>query len=224
MKKLLSMLLALFMSMSNNVDYQAQGDVPYAAGSYYTIEEGQAPDYRSIYGSQVVASREIACKPIPWKGACKSVNYTDGAQHVNAYWLASSDSKNYADLSDDYTYTFDKECQIIIPYTGTLLSASGTSDGTSMVVKCEVNDDSYQLHITGMDRWWCCMGRNETQKVTNSYGELVWEHTCRELQGTSFNQGQVLGRSIAGETKVKIFKYVDGKATVACTLKDFYNH
>ena len=224
MKRLLAMLLALFSSITNNVDYQVQGDVPYSAGSYYTIEEGQAPDYRDIYGTPAVASREVSCKPNPFMGAREEVTYSDGAEHVNAYWLVGGESIAYDSLTDDTTFVFDSDSQIIIPYTGELLSASSTSDGTSMNVKCTVNGQDYQLQITGMDRWWCCMSRNETHKVPNKYGKLVWSHTCSELQGTTFNQGQVLGKSIAGETKVKIFVYTSSKSITPCSIKELFNH
>lgn len=224
MKKLLSMLLALLLSITNNVDYQVQGDVEYSAGSYYTIEEGQAPDYRSIYGSPAVASRDVSCKPIPFKGAAKTVVYSDGADHITAYWFESNSNKKYEELTVDTDYLCESSSQLIAPYACELLSSSVTSDGTSMSIKCSVDNQDYQLQIIGMDRWWCCMGRNETHKVPNVYGELVWKHTCSELQGTRFNQGQVLGKSIEGVTKIKVFKYTSNKAISPCSIEEFYNH
>ena len=224
MKRLLSMLLALFLSISNNVDYQVQGDVEYAAGTYYTIEEGQAPDYRNLYGSTAVASREVSCKPIPFKGTALPVIYDDNAQHINAYWFEGDVSKSYSELTVDENYTFEVTTQIIAPYSSVLLSSSQASDGQSMTVKCSVDGNDYQLQITGMDRWYCCMGRNENQKVTNTLGELVWKHTCSELQGTKFNQGQVLGKSIAGTTVIKVFNYTSSDKITPCSLTEFYNH
>lgn len=223
MKKLLSTLLALFMSITNNVDYQPQNDVMYTANSYYTIEVDDAPDYRDMYGSVAVASREYSCKPATIPGKYKNVTYSDGETHVNACWIEAGVSMSFSEIPDESTYKFKSSRQIIIPYDGELLSSSATSDGTSMILKVKVDDDLYQLKLTGMDRWWCCMYRNEEHKVTDTLGASVWKHTCDELYGTTFSQGDIVGLSCEG-TELEIYKYVDSKATKACTLKELYTH
>lgn len=83
MKRLLAMLMSLFLSIFNNVDYQAQGDMQFVSEGYYTIDEGTAPDYRDLYGTNPVASKEVSCHPTTFKGSGKQVTYKDKNTHIH---------------------------------------------------------------------------------------------------------------------------------------------
>lgn len=217
MKRLLAMFLAWLMSLTNNVSYVVQGDMPFARGDYYTIEEGESPDYRDLYGQTPVNSRETVCHPTTFSGNPSYVVYNDGKKHNSAAWFANRVSMEYSKISGE-SYTFDDSVLIVMPYGGTLLSSSNTSDGHSMLLSCTVGENDYRIQIENMERWWCCLAKIQPDD-TNALGESVWVHTCSELKGTQFPQGYVLGKAQAGTT-IQVL----GSDNKPIPLQEFYNH
>lgn len=218
MKRLLAMLMSLFLSIFNNVDYQAQGDMQFVSEGYYTIDEGTAPDYRDLYGTNPVASKEVSCHPTTFKGSGKQVTYKDENTHIHGYWVVNREGMSYDKLPDGDTYTFENEGYIIMPYTGVLRTSSATSTGRVMVLSVEVGGVSYRLDIQNMERWWCCLGKLEPDD-TDILSNPTWVHTCGELLDTQIRQGYVLGNAQEGTT-ITIAKS-DGSAA---TWKEFYGH
>lgn len=218
MKRLLAMLLSLFLAVSNNIEYQAQGDMEFAYGSYYTIDEGTAPDYRNLYGTNPVASKEVSCHPTTFKGSGKFVTYSDNNQHLQGVWIENRTPMRYSALPDGSSYTFESEGYILMPFTGVLRTSSATSTGHTMVLSVEVGNTEYRIDIQNMERWWCCLGKIEPDDV-DVLGNPVWTHTCGELLDTQIRQGYVLGNAKEGTT-VTIAKS-DGSAA---TWAEFYGH
>lgn len=218
MKRLLSMLLSLFMAITNNIDYQAQGDMQFMHDSYYTIDEGSAPDYRDLYGTNPVASKEVSCYPTTFKGTGKDIVYSDTNKHMQGVWIVNRATMRYADLPDGSSYTFEAPGYILMPYTGVLRTSSTTSNGHTMVLSLEVDGTEYRMDIQNMERWWCCLGKLEPDS-TDAIGNPVWKHTCGELLDTQVRQGYVLGNAAEGTT-VNI-ALSDGTPVM---WKEFYGH
>lgn len=223
MKRIIALLLSLFLSIGNDINFIASEDKPYDADAYYTLDVMEPPNYRDIYGSNPVAARNLSCRAKTYKANGKLITYTDGAEHLNATWFEDGVTKKYDDLPNESKFTFESEGYIIIPYDGQLMTSSETSTGHSMVVKCHVAGQSYRLTIENMERWWCCVGR-DLPTDTTADGQVVWKHTCRELKGESLPQGTVLGKAQDGTTiSVSIYDST-GNSVSTCSIADLYKH
>lgn len=218
MKKILAYLMSLFMAITNNIEFNMPGDLQYSRGSYYTIEEGKAPNYQDLFGSNPVAAKQTSCQPSTFKGSGKFVSYSDKAQHVQGVWVVNREDMRYDELPDGDSYQFESSGYIIMPYTGILKTSSKTSTGHSMVLIMDVGNTEYRMTVNNMERWWCCLGKLEPD-TTDMIGQEIWVHTCDELQGTQMRQGYVLGNAQEGTT-VAISKSDGSKVT----WKDFYGH
>lgn len=219
MKRLLSMLLALLTSIFSGVNYQVN-DVskPFANGIYYTIDEADAPDYRTLYDKSFVAESNTT--------GCKTTNYSDGATYLLyngtsttylGYWFLSDQNAVLDDKFKVKTMDINTDgAYIICPYDAELRSTSMTNDGHSMLVRVELNGKSYTLLFENMDRWYCCMSR--TNPLYDSSGNTVWQHTSSEQQGHKFSAGNVLGRATSS-TRVTINPSSTGDTT---TFYDLY--
>lgn len=218
MKRLLAMLLALFTSIFSGVNYQVSGEKPYANNIYYTIDEADAPDYRTLYDKSFVAESNTT--------GCKTANYSEGQQYV-IYNGVSTTHKGYWFIANDTVVADDNikfktidigasDAYIICPYDATLLSTSMTNDGHSMQLRVELNGNAYNLLFENMDRWYCCMSR--TNPLFDNNGNEVWQHTSSEQKGHTFNAGNVLGRA-TDNTTVRITA-VSGDDTV--TMYDLF--
>ena len=215
MKKILAMLMAMFISMFENVDYQYQAEVPFEHDAYYTVAIPEEEiDYRDLYGKQIAAGGNYSCVPTTYSVASYTVEYTDGATHAGAKWVVANEPKCIDDISGN-EFMFTTDCHIICPYAGTLLTSSNTSDGTSMEIAIAVNNKNYRLYIDGMERWWCCEGKVTYDNPDN----CSWIHTCNELKGTAFKAGNCLGRALPDQTTIKVVE--DGNVV---DLKEFFSN
>lgn len=224
MKRLLAMFLAWIVALFNSVDYATQGDMNFARGEYYTIEEAEAPDYRNLYGNTPVNSAESACSPTRFSGSGQPVRYNDNSViHEPLTWIVNRQSiiadDSTATELDEVTYTFTDTSFILAPYTGTLGASSVTSDGHDMRLDIQIGNNSYVMLISNMDRWWCCLGKVQADQ-TNDKGEDVWVHTCSELYGTRFTAGQVLGKAKVGTTVT--FQKKESGQYKNVTLREFF--
>lgn len=219
LKKLLSMLLALFVALFNNVSYTATDDKDYTADSYYTVDVQEAPDYRDIYNSNATASKLNSCRTTNYSAQGRLVKYTDDVEY-KGYWFENSTLKNQSDIPDDKKFVFTSDCYIIIPFDGELVSESNTNSGHDMIVNCNVNNNKYRLTISNMSRWYCCMGRNN---VSDMYDlDYAWVHTSVEQQGKQFKQGNVLGMGVKDKTTIVVEYLPDKGDPVAISLQKFY--
>ena len=202
MKKLLAMLMAMLLSMFENVDYQYQSERPFNHDSYYTIDvPAQTVDYRDLYGKQIAAGGSYSCIPTTYNVSCYTVNYSDGVTRVGAKWVVANEHKDIAEISGT-TYTFESNSPIACPYAGTLLTSSNTSTGTIMEIAISVNGKNYRMYIEDMERWWCC----DSKKDYDFPDTKTWEHTCSELKGTTFKAGTCLGRARANSTSIHVIE------------------
>lgn len=202
MKRLLAMLMALFLSMFENVDYEYQDAVPFAHDSYYTVQvPEQTVDYRDLYGKQIAAADSVSCVPTTYSVACENVIYSDGVTRVGAKWVEARVKKDISEIKDT-TFTFESDTQIACPYSGTLMSSSKTGTGTVMEVAIALGGKNYRLFLEDMERWWCCEGKADYDNPEKE----TWVHTCNELKGTTFKSGTCLGRAKAGKTKLYVME------------------
>lgn len=218
MKRILALLLSLFTAITNNIDYQAQGDMPYQDDVYYTIDEGSAPDYRDLYGTNPVGSADVSCHPRTFKGSGEYLTYSDGKQHTRGVWIVNREGMNFDSLPDSSSYTFENDVYIIMPFTGVLRTSSKTSTGHTMILSISLDGQEYRIDIQNMERWWCCLGKDKPD-AQDALGNSVWVHTCGELLDTQIRQGYVLGMAQAGTTVNVALS--DGTPV---TWKEFYNH
>lgn len=223
MKRIIALLLSLFISIGNDVNFIASEDKEYNADAYYTLEVMEPPDYRDIYGSNPVAARNLSCRAKTYKSNGKTIIYSSGNDHINAMWVEDGVSKNYDELPTEDTFQFTSDGFIIIPYDGQLLTSSENSNGHTMLVKCSVGGSYYRLDIQNMERWWCCVGRDLPTDVDAS-GKVIWNHTCRELRGESLPQGTVLGKAQEGTTITVSIYDATGDSVSNCSIKDLYTH
>lgn len=215
MKRLLAMLMSLFISMFENVDYQFHADTPFEHNAYFTVDVREEDiDYRDLYGKQIAAGSNYSCVPSTYSAASSVVNYNDGATRVGAEWIVANSSKDYSEITGD-SFLFETDAKIVCPYAGTLITSSKTSNGRSMEIAINVGGNNYRMVVEEMERWWCCDG-----KISYDDPEAQeWDHTCSELKGTTFKAGTCLGRATAGETKVTIYQNND-----VVPLSEFFNN
>ena len=214
MKELLSMLIALFVSMFENVEYQHITPEDFKHDSYYVIEDAGEVDYRALYGQDMVTNPNASC--VPGNRLVKGRMHISSAPatvNLSPFWLECGTTSEYTDIPESDTYTFATDCLIISPYNGVLDSYSVGNDGKTMLVKYSVQGENIVLYFENLERWWCCMSKSEPDGTEAG----TWHHTCDELRGTKFEAGQLIGRAVAGETTVT----VSGDDS---TLKEFYSH
>ena len=210
------MLMALFISIFNDVDYQALSPSSFTHDSYFTIEEGESPDYRETFGAHTAAGMQKSCVSQTFTLNGKAVIYGDNKTRQGGYWFVNGESKKHSELTETQ-FVFTSDSKIICPYNGTLHSSSKTSDGLSMEIDFNFNNNMYRMQIKNMERWWCCDGKVE-HDGTDQLGKPVWIHTCAELKGTSLKQGVYLGRAIANTTTIDILDKSGNKVD----LKTFF--
>lgn len=222
MKRLLSMILSLFISMFNNVDYQMHDAMPFEHDAYYTIAEAEAPDYRMSFGDVTTAGRQRSCVSQLFTLNGHLIQYPTSMKGIiGGYWFVNSSSMKYDELSGN-SYTFETDGKIICPYDGILKTSSVTSDGRSMDILFSLGDsihDGYVMRITNMERWWCCDSKVDYDS-TDQLGRGTWVHTCSELKGATLKQGVYLGRATAGNTTITIYDDSGNKVD----FKTFYSH
>ena len=214
MKELLSMLMALFISMFENVDYQHYPAEDFKHDSYYVIEQQGEVDYRDLYGQDMVTNPLASCVPGNRAIAgCMHISDVPNTVYLSPYWFVPQTSIKHEDIPDDATYTFTADSLIVSPYNGTLDSYSVGNDGKTMLVKYTIQGESVTLYFENLERWWCCMGKIEP----DGDSEGTWKHTCDELRGAKFEAGHLIGRAIANETTVTV-------SGADSTLKEFFSH
>lgn len=219
MKKLLSLFIAFVTALMNNVGYTAGPDVQYTADSYYTVDEAEAPDYRNIYNNNAVVSKKVSCRTANYSAQGQRVQYTTDVTYFG-YWFENSVKMKEDGLPKDKTYVFEEDGYIIAPFDCELISESTTNTGHDMIVKCTVGSNSYRLTISGMNRWYCCMGREDSVDVTDT--EFIWEHTSKEQKGKKFNGGCVLGQGVNSKTTI-VTEYIPPSGEpVPINISDFY--
>lgn len=213
------MILAVFTSLFNGVNYQVSDDKPYGLDQYYTITEEEAPDYRVYYNKDFVAeSNTSGCKTKNYKSNGKYVAYGNIVPTYRGYWLLDGEVAKLEDLQGQ-TLNFGKSgSYIICPYDATLLSKSETNDGHNMIIQIDLDGKSYILTFADMDRWYCCMSR--TNPLLDAGGNEVWAHTSMEQCGHQFKAGNVLGRA-TDETSVTI---TSPNSSELVTFYDMYNN
>lgn len=224
MKKIIALLTSLFISLFNNVEFTTAPDRTYTADSYYKVSEAEPPDYRNIYEAATTASGKDNCKTTNFSSRGKMLNYPDGtgSSVIKGFWLANCNTGSYSfsSVPDAKEYVFTDSGYIIAPYDCELMSKSSTNSGHDMVVKFTLGDNVYRLTYSNMERWYCCCGK--TPNTDES--ELVnyqWVHDSEEQEGHIFKQGNVLGKSVAGQTKVIVVK-LNGNSEGDCTFKQMY--
>lgn len=223
MKKILAMILAFIISLSNNTDYTITSDKPYTK-DYYTINVDDPPDYRKYYGTISTSDATENCKTTNFSAQGKKVSGSDGFWFVNNM-SASLDSidgnivehhkNNDGSQSVDYYVAdgiFTDGNYIIMPYTGTLQCESKTNDCKSMTVFCKSpNGTEYKLVFANMECWYCDVSRDNPTF-----------HTSDEQTGKKFMAGNVLGKATS-ETIVKIIPTQGSSAVGTATLSQFYS-
>lgn len=215
LKKLLAIVLAFFTSLFNSLEFQISDDKVYSESAYYTISEDDEPDYREFYGSINAGADTSGCKTTNYNAQGKLVDMAGTTVMYEGYWLENGTYKNINDISDqEQGYTFNSESYIIIPYDGVLQSDSTNNNGTTMTIFCSVGDVTYRLSISGMQCWYCDIGRHYSSD-DNTF------HTSENQKGKSFKAGNVIGLSTAG-TSISIAPIKNGKVVGTCTLQQMY--
>lgn len=215
MKKLLAIIVSVFISLFNNISYTAVVDKQYTDNNYYKVDVSDAPDYREYYSSVPSTAKKYACKTANYNAQGRKVKMTTNVAYTG-YWFENAVNMDEASLSNtSNSYTFASSGYIIIPFDGKLNTDSTTNNGENMTVICSVDGKDYQLTFTGMECWYCDVGRGDS-------GESSKYHTSDNQKGKSFKAGNVLGRSIGGKTVVEIKPIKKGKVKGSCTLQQFY--
>lgn len=214
MKKILAIIIAFCTSLFNSVDFQVAGDKQYTADGYYQIDVGESPDYRTFYGSNPTASNLTSCKTTNYSAQGKRVSLDTSVSTVG-YWFVNGVNMDEKNLPEEKYYEFTSESYIICPFDATLETDSTSNDGSTMTVICSVDNKSYRLTITGMECWYCDVGRNFSSGT-------LFQHTSDNQKGHVFKAGNVLGKAKAG-TVINVCAIVNGRASSkAISVKQMY--
>lgn len=234
MKRLFSMFMAFFVSLTSNTSFSIVEEKPYT-GDYYRVDIEEPPDYRSFYDSQAANTAAENCRTTKYSSNGKKF---EGSS--NGYWLGNNHEVNlqYLDDHTGHLNTSDrlsnntiecyvlKDCfsqgqQIIMPFTGELACDSTVSNCTSIQVRCThpVTGYVYLLTINNMQCWYCDVSRTDALSTS---GTLTY-HTSEEGDGTPIKAGSVLGIATK-DTIVKIVPYgSDTKKVGTATPVQFYS-
>lgn len=215
MKKLLAIAVSFVISLFNNVSYEAVEGKQYTDDSYYKVDVSDAPDYREYYSSVPSTAKKYACKTTNYNAQGEKVKMTTDVKYTG-YWFENAVNMTEDSLNaSSNTHTFTSSGYIIIPFDGKLNTDSTTNNGENMTVICSVDGKDYQLTFTGMECWYCDVGRGDL-------GESSKYHTSDNQKGKAFKAGNVLGRSVGGQTTVEVKPIKNGKAKGSCTIQQFY--
>lgn len=217
MKRLLAMLAALWVAITNNIGYQASPETAYQAGEYFVIEEGMEPDYRSLYDQVPVAGGNNNCYPGN-HSTLKSLHIYSGKDlddYEDLCAMCKSDLTEWksGNISDDTKYSVKAGSYLYSPYMGKITTSPVTSDGTSMTVQITVSSGAkYIVNYHGMKCWYCDITRDLSAIEGESFHTFTdWGSYCLVKPGT------LLG--VAGEDCYIEIQDANG---VYLTMKEFY--
>lgn len=216
MKRILSMILAVLFSISNNVDYQTNSDMVFVPDGYYTIEENEPPDYRYLtqnYSSLTSSGNCVGKSARRQRGALIHMTELSNYKYWFDYSDADADEAYVTGLGDASSYTFTCEADIIAPQSLIVKTKSTDGGGHSMLL--ESTDGKYTIYVENMERWFCCRNRQLPPDVDPS--TYTWTHTCN-VYGYTIPGGYLIGRAVEGTT---VTVMSGGRAV---SLADFYTN
>lgn len=215
MKELLAILVGIFTSLFNSLEYQpADTTKLYAEDAYYTIDANDSPDYREFYGSIYSNGDLSGCRTTNYDAQGKLIEGLPNNVRYQGYWLENGTTTNIdSDKLIDSTYEFKSNCYIIAPFDCTLVTDTNSNKCDTMVVDCEIDDVIYRLEFTDMERWYC--------DVSRTYSSDDKYHTSDNQKGKLFRAGDVLGVAQAG-TSVKVTPRNDTEYLGTCTFQQMY--
>ena len=208
MKKILSILFSLFISLFNNIGYQQQNEVVYGNDKYFKIESEEEVDYRQIYDNGPTTAGNNSCHPeFFYSNGRKVILDTDESKDgtPRAYWLIDNETMKMSEITaDDSTITVERNVSIIAPVRCKIKSSSKTASTTNDIqLICTTADgNKYTIQCENLERWWCCYGRTVASSDDNDIPQ--WEHTCPECAGKTIAAGQVIGHALGGKTTITI--------------------
>lgn len=255
MKKLLAMLLALIMSLSNSTNYSIVDDKPYPGpnystdqasadseepdpdneaeenakvsneelskddenAGYYTINVGDAPDYRHIK-EKTSDIEATSCKTTPFFYDPRLVPSSTGYWFVDGVAPDLNDLKTveeggmahkiedpekitfytiggYKKSNGEVVSIFKKGSYVVMPYDGKILTQGAMSlDSISLVCSKTIDKNNktyyYKLLISGLQCWYCDFSRPGALDG----GKLSFHsHTFRSLADKKIPAGRVIG-------------------------------
>lgn len=198
MKRILSMILAVLFSISNNVDYQTNSDMAFVPDGYFTIEENDPPDYRYLTQnySNLTSSGNCVGKSASRQSAAL-IHMSELASYK--YWFDYSDKDateaTVTSLGDDNSYIFSGDTDIVAPQALIVKTKSTDGGGHSMLL--ETTDGLYTIYVENMERWFCCRNRALPDDVDPM--SYTWTHTSN-VYGYTIPGGYMIGRATSGTT------------------------
>lgn len=212
------MLISLFFSISNNVDYQANSNEAFIPDSYFVLEGNEAPDYRYMYQNfDMTTSSGICLASSASRQSAELVHLTENGAYK--HWVSYNDTgpidnAYFADLVDTNSYYFTEPTDIVAPQACIVKTKSTDGGGHSMLL--ETTDGRYTLYFTGMERWFCCRSRSVPDGVDPK--NYTWVHTCN-VYGKTIPQGYLIGRAVEGTS----FTIQDSSGRTV-SLEEFYKN
>ena len=217
MKRLLAMLTALWVALTNNIGYQASPGTAYKAGEYFIIEEGMAPDYRSLYDTVPVAGGNNNCYPGN-HSTLKSLHVYSGTDldtYEDLCAMTKEDAKEWkaGNIPDDTKYSVESERYLYSPYSGKITTSPLTSDGTNMTIQFTTSSGkNYVVNYHGMKCWYCDVTRDLDAIEGESFHTFTdWGSFCTVKSGTFIG--------IAGED---CYIEIQDSSGAFLTMKEFY--
>lgn len=225
MKRLLAMLISMLFAVTNNVSYQASGDVPFQVDGYYKITGEEPTDYRALYSDGVNVSAIGGCtdkfysvsellgtKKFP--GVEPQRIMSDDRSYA-FYWVEAN-GLTMADICNVGTiYTFENDGYIVVPDKSKILSSKTDSGGHSIILEDSIT--GYRYIFNNMERWCCDLNRTA---VPDEDGTVNWVHTV-SLTGKEIGGGKCIGIATQGETTFEIMKPTSDETV---SIYEYYNN
>lgn len=248
MVKINKIFMTALVSLAVGVSIVQPDIKPYIPSNMYKGQIGLEPDYKSMnkyYNNvKIVKGQECSFEPIElntnqgnayvyastinntWFYTYKSLTsemvkekvsqikdkteFTDyfDNNHEPIYLLAIRDC--YIDKQSQYTVNAYPETESIVP-------------GVYISYMFKIEDSEYKLTYEGLERWWCCLGKDSPDYIDN--GHAYYKHSKELDENVSVPQNNILG--IAGKSastgensdkimvRVKLEKLVNGTYTPA---------
>lgn len=223
MKKLLAWLMSFFIALGNNVEYTRQEDTHdyNETEIYYFDTQRSGYDYRNSQEQLSMSSSAVSCRFTRYASSkAKRVKYdSNNAPEIEAYWFEAGQVVDIADIpSDTKEYVFTTSGEIVAPYACKLTTENlSANDCTTMELVCTIhNTDTYRITITGMERWYCDVRRQELVFHT-------WDNPSENGDYKQFQAGDCLGISVSGQTKIVVNPMSGGTVdNRSLTVQDFF--
>lgn len=218
MKKLFTYFMLWLTAVSNNVAFEPLDVIEYdVTNDYYNGSLHEQVDYAKIYEDYVGGGNGSEnCRLARHVPENLSSQVTGVGS--NFYWFVlGKDFPSKKKMRKDDAVKLgctDSNNIIIAPSKCVIKTNAEKSEyGTTMTIV--VGDDLYTVEFTNMDRWFCCLKRDASEKA----GKTGFTHSSNAYNYV-LERGDILGVGTP-DTKVRVYRGSD--TTTPVTLQDFYN-